>query len=69
MTKDALQELEVKVAFLEDALNTLSDEFYKQQKEMEKLKMSHTAISEKLNSSDADGGEQATQQDEVPPHY
>ena len=32
MNKDALQELEVKVAFLEDALNTLSDEFYKQQK-------------------------------------
>ena len=69
MNKDALQELEVKVAFLEDALNTLSDEFYKQQKEMEKLKISHTLVLDTVKSSGADGGEQATQQDEVPPHY
>lgn len=69
MNKNALQELEVKVAFLEDALNKLSDEQFKQQKELEKLKISHALISEKLDSSGGDGGEPAIQQDEVPPHY
>ena len=32
MNTNAVQELEVKAAFLEDALNKLSDEHYKQQK-------------------------------------
>ena len=69
MNKDALQELEVKVAFLEDALNKLSDENYIQQKELEKLKANYDLLSDKINSSGGDGGEQVIQQDERPPHY
>ena len=69
MNKDALQELEVKVAFLEDALNKLSDENYIQQKELEKLKANYDLLSDKINSSGVDGGEQVIQQDERPPHY
>ena len=69
MNNDALQELEVKVAFLEDALDKLSNEQFKQQKEIEQLKISYAQLSEKLNSGGGEGGEQATQQDERPPHY
>jgi len=66
MNEDALQELEVKVAFLEDSLNKLSDENYTQQKEIEKLKAKYVSLSEQVNIGD---GGQALQQDEVPPHY
>lgn len=69
MNNNALQELEVKVAFLEDALNKLSDEHYEQQKELEKLKISHALVLNTLNSSSGDSGEHVVQQDEVPPHY
>ncbi|MBT8142317.1 MAG: SlyX family protein [Gammaproteobacteria bacterium] len=69
MSNDALQELEVKVAFLEDALNKLSDEFYRQQKELEKLKISHIQALETIKNSDANVGEQPRPEDEVPPHY
>jgi len=68
MSKDALQELEVKVAFLEEALNKLSDEHYQQQKELDKLKIRYLSLAEKVNSA-GDGGQEYTQQDEVPPHY
>ena len=69
MNKDALQELEVKVAFLEDALHKLSDEHYAQQKEIDKLKSSYAILSEKINHSGGDGAELGSLQDEVPPHY
>ena len=36
---------------------------------MEKLKISHAVVLETVKSGGADGGEQASQQDEVPPHY
>ena len=69
MNKNALQELEVKVAFLEHALNKLSDEHYEQQKELDKLKISYLSLSEKVNSGGGDDGGQDFQQDETPPHY
>lgn len=69
MNKDALQELEVKVAFLEHALTKLSDEYYEQQQELDKLKISYLSLSEKVNSGGGDDGGQDFQQDETPPHY
>lgn len=69
MSNNALEELEVKVAFLEDALNKLSDEHYAQQKELEKLKMSHNLVLETLRSSGGNTGEPFVPEDEVPPHY
>ena len=69
MSKNALEELEVKIAFLEDALNKLSDEFYEQQKELDKLKISYLSLSEKVSSGGGDDGGQNFQQDETPPHY
>ncbi len=69
MSKDALQELEVKVAFLEHALNKLSDEYYLQQKELDKLKISYLTLAEKVNSGGGDDGGQDFQEEEIPPHY
>jgi len=67
MTKSA-EELEIKVAFLEDALNKLSDEFYLQQRDLDTLKVQQAALIKKINTiSNDDGGVQIL--DERPPHY
>jgi len=67
----SLQELEVKVAFLEDALGELSDEYYRQQKELEALKGQVISLIAKYQNSDsnANGSEPSFIEDEKPPHY
>ena len=50
MTK-SVEELEIKVAFLEDALAKLSDEFYVQQRELDNLKSQQTALIDKVNNA------------------
>ena len=40
-----IQDLQVKVAFLEDSLSKISDEYYQQQRELEKLKMQFKPVS------------------------
>ena len=63
------EELEVKVAFLEEALATLSDEHYAQQKELDELKKQMILLVEKFrNSQNNDNSEQQVV-DETPPHY
>lgn len=62
------EELEVKVAFLEDALTKLGDEFYLQQKELHKLRAQVSGLVEKLDSRDGDDSP-AEILDERPPHY
>lgn len=69
MNNRDLEDLQVKVSFLEEALNKLSDEHYAQQKELELLKLSHATVLETLRNQ-ATGSEQATSlEDEIPPHY
>lgn len=68
MSKDALQEIEVKVAFLEDALSKLSDEHYEQQKELALLKNSYARLAEKVLGG-ADDSSEPLLEDERPPHY
>jgi len=68
MTK-SVQELEIKVAFLEDALSKLSDEFYLQQRELENIKVQQVALIDKLNSNNSEDSAQAQILDERPPHY
>lgn len=63
------EELEVKVAFLEDALSTLSDEHYSQQKELDELKKQMTLLVEKLRNSQNSDNSEAEVFDEKPPHY
>ena len=63
------EELEVKVAFLEDALSTLSDEHYSQQKELDELKKQMTLLVEKFRNIQNNDSSEAQVLDEKPPHY
>ena len=68
MTK-SVEELEIKVAFLEDTLVKLSDEFYLQQRELENLKAQQTALIDKVNNNSNDESSRGEILDERPPHY
>ena len=64
-----IEDLEVKVAFLEDALSKLSDEHYKQQKDLEMLKNQHSMLLDRINRHDNSAESTASVEDERPPHY
>ena len=68
MTK-SVEELEIKVAFLEDALAKLSDEFYVQQRELDNLKAQQTALIDKVNNASTEQSDRGEILDERPPHY
>ncbi len=65
----SVQELQVKVAFLEDALSKLSDEFYAQQKELQQLALTVDALIGKLASTQNSEAQSDVVVDERPPHY
>ena len=69
MNNNLLEALEVKVAFLEDALSQLSDEHYQQQREIEKLKNQYLILVDRLTHRDSGGDSDAPIEDEKPPHY
>ncbi|MFT5135107.1 MAG: putative coiled-coil protein SlyX [Arenicella sp.] len=67
--KSSVEELEFKVAFLEDSLSKLSDEHYQQKRELDALKNQLALISDKLKGGfDKDDSHQPIE-DERPPHY
>lgn len=62
-----ITDLQSKIAFLEDALEKLSDEYFQQQQELEKLKRQQQIIIERLqqiNETDP-----ISVSNEKPPHY
>ncbi len=64
-----IDSLEMKIAFLEDTLEKLSDEFYKQQTQVALLKAQQAKLVEQIRTAnDANNGE-ANSSDERPPHY
>ncbi|RBP49316.1 SlyX family protein [Arenicella xantha] len=69
MNEDALHDLQVKVAFLEDAMVKLSDEYYAQQRELAELKSKYASLVVRMRSlpSQEDGDSHSS--DERPPHY
>ncbi len=69
MTDQAVQDLQVKVAFLEDALSKLSDEFYAQQKELADLKVKYAKVLARMREQSAQGEDTQYMQHERPPHY
>ncbi len=69
MNDSQLQELQVKVAFLEDSLSKMSDEFFIQQRELEDLKSKYAALVGKLRSVQNTQTDVADLIDERPPHY
>lgn len=64
-----VQELQVKVSFLEDSLAKLSDEFYLQQRDFEQLKAKYAGLIDKVRGMQGGDSEPQQAQDERPPHY
>jgi uncharacterized coiled-coil protein SlyX len=68
MSTEAIERLEMKIAFLERANNELSDVVYRQQREIQGLAAKMAALSDRVSSMPA-GDEARTPEDERPPHY
>lgn len=64
-----IQVLQVKVAFLEDSIAKLSDEYYQQQRELENLKQQFRLLLEKFNVVSSNSTQGVDISDEKPPHY
>lgn len=69
MSNSDIQDLQVKVAFLEDSLSKISDEFFIQQRELEDLKVKYGNIISKMRGMQSDDQSPVEVQDERPPHY
>ena len=66
MSDDRLEQLETKLAFLENANVELSDELYRHRQELEQLRLRLAALTSRLDSA---AGDSVAVQDERPPHY
>lgn len=69
MNDQAFEDLQIKVAFLEDALSKLSDEFYLQQRELEVLKSKYSGLITKVRGLSGGDSSPAEALEERPPHY
>jgi SlyX protein len=63
-----LAAIEEKLAFLERAVNELSDVVARQQKELDRATDRHQRLLDKLSAMESDWGASATAE-EKPPHY
>jgi SlyX protein len=68
MHERKIEELEAKVAFIEAANNDLSAVVYRQQQEIDQLRMRVEALMRQLNDW-RDTQNAWTSEDEKPPHY
>lgn len=66
---NSINELEIKVAFLEDTLAKLSDEFYQQQRELDSLKAQYDGLINKVRTLGDNESASTDVLDERPPHY
>ncbi len=69
MNPETLEQIETKVAFLERANAELSDVVYRQQREIDDLRVRLTSLSARLDSGQPDSGRPYTLEEEKPPHY
>ena len=69
MSNSDIQDLQIKVAFLEDSLSKISDEFFIQQRELEDLKMKYTGLITKVRGAQSNDQGSEEVLDERPPHY
>ena len=63
-TEQRLIDLETRIAFQEDSIQALSDELYRQQKEMDRLQQLCNLMLQQLQQ-----GTSSEPIDEKPPHY
>ena len=66
MTEERITELEVKLAFAEDLLETLNQTVFRQQAQIERLVREVRELREQMESLPV---EQRSLRDELPPHY
>jgi len=66
---DNSAELEIKLAFVEQALQKLSDEFYQQQQEINLLKKQNKVLQNQLDSMNESLQDSPVVVDDKPPHY
>jgi SlyX protein len=65
---DRLEQIEVRIAYLEQANTQLSDELVKQQAELEKLRMQLAALLQRQDAAQS-APTVYTAEEEKPPHY
>jgi uncharacterized coiled-coil protein SlyX len=68
MQTEPLEEVQSKIAFLEQAIAELSDVVFRQHKEIQLLEMQLNAVKERLDSARSDAVTRTVEQ-ERPPHY
>ena len=72
MNPEALERLELRLAWLEHANQQMSEEIYRQQREIEGLRLRVGNLQNRLEAAlaeAADEGASPDRQDERPPHY
>ena len=65
--QDSLERVQTKIAYLEQAMNDLSDVVFRQHKEIQALEAQLKALRERLGGAPPD--ESRTLEQERPPHY
>jgi len=68
MSTEAIERLEMKIAYLERANNELSDVVYRQQREIQGLRAKMETLADRVSAMPATD-EARTPEDERPPHY
>ena len=68
MNEEALEQIQTKIAFLEQANADLSDVVFRQQQEIRALGARIKEVSERLAAAQSEDGPRAAD-DERPPHY
>jgi SlyX protein len=68
MHNESLEELQSKIAYLEQAIAELSDVVFRQHKEIQVLEVQLNAVRERLDSARSDEATRTAEQ-ERPPHY
>lgn len=69
MSNSITDDLEMKIAFLEDALEKLSDEFFAQQKQISVLQDQQTKLISQIQTLNEVSATNETFAEEKPPHY
>jgi len=64
-----LEQIEAKIAYLEQANAELSDVVYRQQRELDALRMLLTELAARMAPADGSEPTAYTQEEEKPPHY
>lgn len=68
MNDETLEQIQIKIAFLERANSDLSDVVYRQQQEIDALNGRIKEVAERLDTAQAEE-RQRPPEDERPPHY